>query len=159
MLQVPRLGPHGSGMCHPSKNFKPVGGTKGMWPNPPLALTTTANSRPPAFPSWPQTNHNESSSKERMARGHSCSFPQPWPHCSLSWTFYWSPSDSGWAGNECALIDSCAQVSSITSHFCEDLALQSQPLDQLLDLEGTGGSAIPYLWFVEVSIQILGVKN
>ena len=28
-----------------------------------------------------------------------------------------------------------------------------------MELEGTGGSAIPYLRFVEVSLQILGIKN
>ena len=57
------------------------------------------------------------------------------------------------------LIDSGAQVSSISSQFCGDLALQIQPLGQLLELEGTGGSAIPYLRFVEVNLQIPGIKN
>ena len=57
------------------------------------------------------------------------------------------------------LIDLGAQVSSISSQFCEDLALQIQPLGWLLELEGTGGSAIPYLGFVEVNLQILGIKN
>ena len=52
-----------------------------------------------------------------------------------------------------------AQVSSVGTKFCEDLALQIQPLSQLLELEGTGGSAIPYLRFVEVNLQILGIKN
>ena len=36
------------------------------------------------------------------------------------------------------LIDLGAQVSSVSSHFCEELALQIQPLGQLLELEGTG---------------------
>ena len=57
------------------------------------------------------------------------------------------------------LIDSGAQVSSISYQFCEDLALQIQPLGQLLELEGTGDSAIPYLGFMEVNLQILGIKN
>ena len=57
------------------------------------------------------------------------------------------------------LIDSGAQVSSISSQFCEDLVLQIQPLGQLLELEGTGGSAVPYLGFMEVNHQILGIKN
>ena len=47
-----------------------------------------------------------------------------------------------------ALIDSGAQVSSVNSQFCKELALGIQPLGQLLELEGTGGSAIPYLGFV-----------
>ena len=58
-----------------------------------------------------------------------------------------------------ALIDSGAQVSSIGSQFCEELTLNIQPLGRLLELEGTGGSAIPYLRFMEVNLQILGIKN
>ena len=57
------------------------------------------------------------------------------------------------------LIDVGAQVSSISTKFCKDLALQIQPLGQLLELEGTGGAAIPYLRFVEVNLQILGIRN
>ena len=57
------------------------------------------------------------------------------------------------------LIDSGAQVSSISSQFCEDLVLQIQPLSWLLELEGTGGSTIPYLVFMDVNLQILGIKN
>ena len=37
--------------------------------------------------------------------------------------------------------------------------LQIQPLGQLLELEGTGGAAIPCLRFVEVNHQILGIRN
>ena len=58
-----------------------------------------------------------------------------------------------------ALIDMGAQVSSMSSQFCEGLVLQIQPLGQLLELEGTGGAAIPYLGFVEVNLQIPGVTN
>ena len=58
-----------------------------------------------------------------------------------------------------ALIYSGAQVSSISSWFCEDLAPQIQPLGQLLELEGTGGSTILYLGFVEVNFQIPGIEN
>ena len=58
-----------------------------------------------------------------------------------------------------ALINLGAQVSIVSSQFCEDLALQIQPLGQLLELEGTGGSAIPYRGFVEVNLQILRIKN
>ena len=57
------------------------------------------------------------------------------------------------------LIDLDAQVSSVSSQFCKDLALQIQPLGQLLELEGIGGSAIPYLGFMEVNLQIPGIKN
>ena len=58
-----------------------------------------------------------------------------------------------------ALIDSGTQVLSISAQFCEELTLQIKPLGQLLELEGTGGAAIPYLRFVEVNLQILGIRN
>ena len=58
-----------------------------------------------------------------------------------------------------ALIELSARVSSISSQFCRDLALQIQPQGQLLELEGTGSSAIPYLRLVEVNLQIPGIKN
>ena len=58
-----------------------------------------------------------------------------------------------------ALIDLGAHIFSISAQFCEELTLQIQPLGQLLELEGTGGAAIPYLRFVEVNLQILGIKS
>ena len=53
-----------------------------------------------------------------------------------------------------ALVDSGAQVSNISAQLCEELSLEIQPLGWLLELEGTGGAAIPYLQFVEVNLQI-----
>ena len=58
-----------------------------------------------------------------------------------------------------ALIDLGAQVSSISAQLCEGLTLQIQPLGQLLELEGMGGAAIPYLRYVEVDLQIPGIKG
>ena len=58
-----------------------------------------------------------------------------------------------------ALIDSGAQVSSVSSQFCEELALEFQLLGQLLKLEGTGSSTIPYLGFMEVNLQIPGIQH
>ena len=58
-----------------------------------------------------------------------------------------------------ALVDSWPQVSTISVKFCEELDLEIQPLGQLLELEGTGGAAIPYLGFVEVNLQIPRVKK
>ena len=46
------------------------------------------------------------------------------------------------------LIDLGAQVSSVSSRFCKWMTLTVHPLDRLLDLEGTGGSAIPSLGYV-----------
>ena len=57
------------------------------------------------------------------------------------------------------LIDLGAQVLSISSPCCADLTQQIQPLGRLLELEGTGGSAIPYLGYVEVNLQIPRIKN
>ena len=58
-----------------------------------------------------------------------------------------------------ALIDSGAQVLSISAQLCEDLTLQIQHLGQLLDLEGMRGTAISYLRYVEVNVQIPGIKS
>ena len=58
-----------------------------------------------------------------------------------------------------ALVDSGAQVSTISARLCEELDPEIQPLGQLLELEGTGGAAIPYLGFVEVNLQIPGVRR
>ena len=58
-----------------------------------------------------------------------------------------------------ALVDLGAQVSTMSAQLCEELGLKIQPLGQLLELEGTGGAAIPYLGFVEVNLQILGIRR
>ena len=58
-----------------------------------------------------------------------------------------------------ALVDLGAQVSTISAKFCEELDLKIQPLGRLLELEGIGGAAIPYLGFVEVNLQIPGVRR
>ena len=52
-----------------------------------------------------------------------------------------------------------AQVSNISAQFCKELTLQIQPLGWLLKLEGIGGAAIQYLRFVEVNLQILGIRS
>ena len=44
-----------------------------------------------------------------------------------------------------ALVNLGAQVSNISAQLCKDLGLKIQPLGQLLEIEGTGGAAIPYL--------------
>ena len=55
-----------------------------------------------------------------------------------------------------ALVDLVAQVSNISAQLCKELDLKIQPLGWLLELEGTGGAAISYLRFVEVTLQIQG---
>ena len=39
------------------------------------------------------------------------------------------------------------------------MALQVHPLDKVLELEGTRRSAIPYLGYVEVNLQIPGIRG
>ena len=46
------------------------------------------------------------------------------------------------------LNDSGAQVCSVSSEFCECMTLEVHPLGRLLELEGTGGSAILYLGYI-----------
>ena len=56
------------------------------------------------------------------------------------------------------LIDSGAQVSSISDKFAEKLNLEVKKLETLLDLEPTGGGQVPYDGYVEVRLQIPNVK-
>ena len=56
------------------------------------------------------------------------------------------------------LIDSGAQVSSISDPFAQKLGLQIKKLDTLLELEPTGGGVVPYDGYVEVRMQIPNVK-
>ena len=58
-----------------------------------------------------------------------------------------------------ALVALGAQVSTISAQLCEELGLKVQPLGRLLELEGTRGAAIPYLRFVEVGLQIPGIRR
>ena len=58
-----------------------------------------------------------------------------------------------------ALVDLGAQVLTMSAQLCEELDLKIQPLGWLLELEGTGGAAIPYLRFVEVNLQIPGIRR
>ena len=57
------------------------------------------------------------------------------------------------------LINSGAQVSSISSRLCEHMTLKVHPLGRLLELEGTGGSAILYLGYIEFNLWIPGIKS
>ena len=56
------------------------------------------------------------------------------------------------------LIDSRVQVSSISSGFCEQMALEIHPLVRLLELKGMGRVAIPYLGYTEVHLKISGIR-
>ena len=58
-----------------------------------------------------------------------------------------------------ALTDLGPQVSSVSTGFCEQMALEIYPLDKLLELKGMGGAAIPYLGYVEVNLQIPDIRG
>ena len=55
------------------------------------------------------------------------------------------------------LVDSGAQISSISDKFTKLLKLKIHTLDTLLDLEPTGGGTIPYEGYVEVRMQVQGI--
>jgi len=55
------------------------------------------------------------------------------------------------------LVDSGAQISSISDKFAKLLELQVHSLETLLDLEPTGGGRVPYDGYVEVRMQIPGI--
>ena len=57
------------------------------------------------------------------------------------------------------LIKSGAQVSSVSSVFCKQIALKVLPLDMLLKLQGTGRATILYLAYVEVNLEIPGIRG
>ena len=57
------------------------------------------------------------------------------------------------------LIDLVAQVSSVNSGFCEQMALEIHPLDRVLEFTGTGRGAILYLAYVEVNLQVPGIRE
>ena len=74
----------------------------------------------------------------------------------------------GWSNDTPAIVDGqkvmafinlVAHVSSISSGFCDLLTLEVHPLGQPLELEGMGGSAILYLGYIEVNLQIPGIKG
>ena len=55
------------------------------------------------------------------------------------------------------LVDSGAQISSISDKFAKLLELQVHSLETLLDLEPTGGGSVPYDGYVEVRMQVPGI--
>ena len=107
-----------------AKTLNQSGGTEGMWPNPHWHPTTTANSRlqhslPDPKPNQPYSKWHKRKDDQRSLLSLSLILTLLLILCAT-------------------LIDLGAQVSSMNSEFCKELALQIQPLGQLLELEGTG---------------------
>ena len=154
MLWLPRLGPHGSGMCHFNKDFKPVWGElRECSPIPHQHQPQQATVAPQH--SLPDCEPKLAILKVAQKKGQPEVVPVPFlnpdPITHLVGGSNKAPVIVD--GQELTtLIDLGAQDSSVNSQFCEDLTLQIQPLGQLLELEGTRGSAIPYLGFMEVNL-------
>ena len=55
------------------------------------------------------------------------------------------------------LVDSGAQISSISDKFAKFLKLPVNKLETLLDFEPTGGGSVPYEGYVEVRMQVPGI--
>ena len=55
-----------------------------------------------------------------------------------------------------ALIDSGAMISMMSKEYCDKHRYKIQHLDQL---EGSEGAEVPYLGYVEVKMQILGINS
>ena len=53
-----------------------------------------------------------------------------------------------------ALIDSGAQISAMAEKFAKRLKLKVHKLQQLLNIEGTGGGNVPYKGYVEVLLEV-----
>ena len=56
------------------------------------------------------------------------------------------------------MIDLGANISSILKSFAEKLGLPCRQLQQLLEIEGSGGIDVPYLGYREINFQVSGVK-
>ena len=144
------------GCATPAKPLNRDGGTEGMWSTPPPAAVNKLTTFPPL-------THNQnqpiwSSKEERMTASHPNTIPQSRPIAHLVGCSNDAPVIID--GQEVtALIDLGTQVLSVSAQFCKELTLQIQSLGWLLELEGMGSAAIPYLGFVEVNLQISGEKN
>ena len=93
-----------------------------------------------------------------MTRGHPCSFSQPWSHNSFSGIIQWGPSNSGQAGNDHTDWFGCSDLQHKFPALWGSCAADPAP-GSVIGTRGDRGSTIPYLGFVEVNLQILGIKN
>ena len=152
---MPGLGSYGKGMCHCSKNIKPGWGNPRECSQTPLQQQSVSLQTFPLWPCKPKLTQVKAVNKKGWREIAPIPFLNPDPVAHLVGHANEVPVVvDGWEVT--ALIDLGAQVSNISAQLCEDLDLEIQPLGQLLELEGTGGAAIPYLRFVEVNLQIPG---
>ena len=121
-------------------------------PKPAVGLTHS-------LPDSPKTSQHKGSQKNRPQRN--CphhSIPEPRSCHPPNRMIHWGPCVSRWTKGHCTNRLKC---SSAQYHLwvCNLLAQEVYPLGRLLELEGTGGSIILYLGYVEVNLQIPSVKS
>ena len=49
-------------------------------------------------------------------------------------------------------------ISVMSNGYCDEHGYDIQPLDWLVPIKGSGGTAVPYLGYVEVRMQIPGIS-
>ena len=57
------------------------------------------------------------------------------------------------------LVDSGSMVSKITSSLAKELKLPIKQIKTLIPMEGSGEVSVPYLWYVEATLNIPEVKT
>ena len=157
MLQVSGLGPYGQRVCNSCNAVKQGRGDPRECSQTPLKSCTVSLKHSLCNPEPKLTQ--DKSVKQRGWKGIApIPFLNPDPVVRLV-----GRANEAWVivdGHEmAALVDLGAQVLNISAQLCEELGLKIQPLGWLLELEGTGGAAIPYLRFVEVNLQVLGIRS
>ena len=156
MLQMPRLGSHGKGVHHSSQNIKPGWGDPRECSQTPLQQSVSSQHSL----SGPKPKPAQVKAVNRKGQKGITPIPflNPDPVVHLVGCANEVPVVID--GHEVTVsIDLGAQVLNISAQLCEDLDLKIQPLGWLMELEGTGGAAIPYLRFVEVNLQIPGIRG
>ena len=157
MFQIPGLGSHGKGVHHSGQNIKQGWGDPWECSQPTLQQHTVSSQHSLSGPKPKLTQV-----KEVTKKGWKGIAPIPFLNPDLVAHLVGCANEAPVVIDGCkvaALIDLGAQVLNISVQLCEDLGLEIQPLGQLLELEGTGRAAIPYLRFVEVNLQILGIRG
>ena len=157
----------------PATALNQSGGTEGMWPNHCQCQPQQPTAGPQHFLPDPRPKLTSMKVAQRMGWPEAAPVPfcNPDPIACLVGCSNEAPVIMD-RQRMTVVIDSGDQVSSISSQFCKDLALQIQPLGWVLELEAPQDSlpdprpklmsmkgGIPYLWFIEVNLQIPGIKN
>ena len=52
------------------------------------------------------------------------------------------------------LLDTGSQVTHVSEAFCHAKGLQINPLNQLVEIEGTGGNSIKYVGYIEANLTL-----